>query len=103
VGGDFFQLILNADGSLLIILGDVSGKGLKAAMVVSLLVGALQRIRRESAHPGSVLSSLNEVLSGRTEGGFVTCCCARFDADGALTIAIRASSGPVICHPPEIQ
>jgi hypothetical protein len=95
VGGDFFQLIPNEDdGSLLMIVGDVSGKGLKAAMMVSLIVGAMQRIRREGGRPVSVLSSLNEVLSGRTEGGFVTCCCARFDADGTLTIANAGHLAP---------
>jgi hypothetical protein len=94
VGGDFFQLIPSTDGSLLMILGDVSGKGLKAAMMVSLVVGALQRIRREGARPESVLNSLNEVLAGRTEGGFVTCCCARFDADGTLTIANAGHLAP---------
>ncbi len=87
VGGDFYQLIPNGDGSLLIVLGDVSGKGLKAAMVVSLLAGALQRIRNEDTRPLSVLRSLNEVLYGRTEGGFVTCCCANLDSTGQLTVA----------------
>src|ERR1039458_6489896 len=41
VGGDFFQVLPGADGSLLVIVGDVSGKGLKAAMTVSTIVGAL--------------------------------------------------------------
>ena len=35
VGGDFFQIMPGDDGSLLIVVGDVSGKGLKAAMTVS--------------------------------------------------------------------
>jgi hypothetical protein len=92
VGGDFFQLIPNADGSLLIILGDVSGKGLKAAMVVSLVVGALQN--RRSDQPASVLKELNHVLLRSSEGGFTTCCCARFDADGVLTIANAGHLAP---------
>jgi phosphoserine phosphatase RsbU/P len=87
VGGDFFQLVPQADGSLLVVVGDVSGKGLQAAMVVSLLVGALQQIGRETAQPASVLRSLNEVLYGRTEGGFVTCCCARIEPTGQVRLA----------------
>jgi phosphoserine phosphatase RsbU/P len=87
VGGDFFQLVPHEDGSLLIVVGDVSGKGLKAAMVVNLLVGALHHIRRETVQPASVLRSLNEVLYGRTEGGFVTCCCARVESTGEMKIA----------------
>ena len=42
VGGDFFQILPGNDGSLLIVVGDVSGKGLKAAMTVSTIVGALR-------------------------------------------------------------
>ncbi|MBL8215811.1 MAG: SpoIIE family protein phosphatase [Bryobacterales bacterium] len=36
VGGDFFQVMELGDGEVLVVVGDVSGKGLKAAMVVSL-------------------------------------------------------------------
>ena len=42
VGGDFFQVLPGTDGSLLIVMGDVSGKGLQAAMTVSAIVGALR-------------------------------------------------------------
>ena len=41
VGGDFFQVLPVKDDSLLIVVGDVSGKGLQAAMNSSTLVGAL--------------------------------------------------------------
>jgi serine phosphatase RsbU (regulator of sigma subunit) len=39
VGGGFLQGMLQADGSTLVVLGDVSGKGLQAALMVSLIVG----------------------------------------------------------------
>ena len=43
VGGDFFQIIPHkTDGSVLIVAGDVTGKGLKAGMLVALLVGAIR-------------------------------------------------------------
>ena len=42
VGGDFFQIMPGNDGSLLIVVGDVSGKGLTAAMTVSAIIGALR-------------------------------------------------------------
>ena len=44
VGGDFFQVIALDSGGALIALGDVSGKGLKAAMTVSLIVGTLRTL-----------------------------------------------------------
>jgi serine phosphatase RsbU (regulator of sigma subunit) len=41
VGGDFFRVLHQADGGVLVVMGDVSGKGLKAAMTVSAIMGAL--------------------------------------------------------------
>ena len=62
VGGDFFQVLPLKDDSLLIVVGDVSGKGLQAAMNSSTLVGAL---RNELSHdPATVLDHLNHVLLG---------------------------------------
>ena len=58
VGGDFFRVLPEADGSVLIVMGDVSGKGLKAAMTVSAIMGALPGCR--SRKPSEVLAHLNE-------------------------------------------
>ena len=52
VGGDFFHIEPTPDGGLLVILGDVAGKGLQAAMNVSMLMGALRRTSREEARRG---------------------------------------------------
>jgi Stage II sporulation protein E (SpoIIE) len=71
VGGDFFQVLPGDDGSLLIVIGDVSGKRLKAAMTVSAIVGALRGCTLRA--PTEVLDWLTRVLLGQT-GGFVTCC-----------------------------
>lgn len=84
VGGDFFQILPGVDGSLLIVVGDVSGKGLKAAMTVSATVGALRGCTLRG--PAEVLAYLNRVLLGQT-GGFVTCCATLLRADGTMTIA----------------
>ena len=92
VGGDFYQILERADGARVVLVGDVSGKGLKAAMLVSVCVGILRR--EESSSPGEILTALNRGLAGRTGGGFVTCCCARFDADGNVTIANAGHPSP---------
>ena len=81
VGGDFYYVL---DGQL-VVVGDVSGKGLKAAMLVSLVIGALRMIA--SHRPGEVLAALNRAVAGQADGGFVTCACARFDSDGVVTVA----------------
>ena len=93
VGGDFFQLIALPDGSALLVLGDVSGKGLKAAMTVSLIVGTIRTVADTSDDPAEVLSILNRRLYGRLQNGFVTCVALRLDADGEC---ILANAG----HPP---
>jgi len=87
VGGDFFQQIPDDSGGVLLVVGDVAGKGLPAAMLVSMLVGA---IRSEAAHtqqPAVLLATLNDRMLGRAHGGFATCLIARLSASGLLTIA----------------
>lgn len=84
VGGDFFQILPGDDGSLLIVIGDVSGKGLKAAMTVSAIVGALRGCTKRA--PTEVLGYLNNALHGYVTG-FFTCCAALIGGDGKLTIA----------------
>ena len=87
VGGDFFQQIGDGHGGMLLVVGDVSGKGLPAAMLVSVLVGS---IRAEAAHgsrPATLLDSLNNRMMGRSHDGFTTCLAAHIGADGLLTVA----------------
>jgi sigma-B regulation protein RsbU (phosphoserine phosphatase) len=79
------------DGSLLIVMGDVSGKGPKTAMTVSTIVGSLRSL--PSRAPAEVLANLNRVLHGQISG-FVTCCAALISADGTLTIANAGHLSP---------
>jgi hypothetical protein len=98
VGGDFFQVIpLSAsgeDGGALIVLGDVSGKGLKAAMTVSLIVGTVRTLAHYTQQPAEILRGLNQRLMGRSEGGFTTCVVLRIQADGAATLANAGHLAP---------
>ncbi len=92
VGGDFYWTRAEPDGALLVVVGDVSGKGLRAAMLVSVAVGILRNER--SSSPAAILTALNRGLAGHTGGGFVTACCARFDLDGTVTIASAGHPAP---------
>ncbi len=87
VGGDFYQVLPLPEGGMIVVLGDVSGKGLRAAMVVSMAVGAVRAIAKETSEPADILTRLNRELTGNLKSGFVTCLCARFDADGMVTVA----------------
>jgi serine phosphatase RsbU (regulator of sigma subunit) len=92
VGGDFYQILDRPDGSWILVIGDVSGKGLKAAMLVSVVIGALRQ--SEESAPGAILAGLNRVLHGQTGGGFVTALWARFSANGSVTVANAGHLAP---------
>ena len=87
VGGDFFQIIPLEDYSTLVILGDVSGKGLKAAMNVALIVGTLRTLTDFDSDPAAVLTGLNRRLVGRLQGGFATTVVLRLTPLGDCTLA----------------
>jgi hypothetical protein len=87
VGGDMFQVIPGPSNDVLIILADVSGKGLKAAMTVSLLVGAVRTLADTTSDPLTILSGINHRLIGRSNGGFSTCLILHVSAAGLVTLA----------------
>ena len=91
VGGDFFRVIPGDEGSVVIVAGDVSGKGLKAAMTVSAIMGALRGCN--SRRPAELLEYLNRVIFGQVSG-FVTCCVALISADGEMTLANAGNPAP---------
>ncbi len=92
VGGDFFQIIPHAAdgsdkaGSVLIVAGDVTGKGLQAGMTVALLVGAIRSTAELNAEPLAVLEALNRRLIGR-DSSQATCLALSIAADGGCTLA----------------
>ena len=98
VGGDFFQIMPNQEGayagSVLIAIGDVSGKGLPAALTVSLLVGTLRTLAHYTQSPGAILKAMNRRMSGRSNGGFTTCLVLRADADGSVVMANAGHLSP---------
>ncbi|SPE26604.1 membrane hypothetical protein [Candidatus Sulfotelmatomonas gaucii] len=96
VGGDFFQTIAGRDGNLLVIIGDVSGKGISAAMLVSVLVGAARTRANDSFDPASMLAVLNKQLIGRAGGHFATCLVAELQADGRLRMANAGHIAPYL-------
>lgn len=96
VGGDFYQIVRTRDGGLLVVTGDVSGKGMPAAMLVALLVGA---IRTEAAHtsdPATLLETLNARVHGRMNDGFATCAALHISPDGSAVLSNAANPAPYL-------
>lgn len=82
VSGDFFQYYRSSDGTLTIVIGDVTGKGLQAAMLVSLVLGALQTLMREAHSPAEVLAYLNAIIRHEVKGkGSATCLIGRLSPE----------------------
>lgn len=94
VGGDFYQVLPRPDGSTFLAVGDVSGKGLKAAMTGALAIGALRTLAAEHLPPGEVLTRLNAELVRAENGGFVTCFCAVIEPDCTLRFANAGHLAP---------
>jgi hypothetical protein len=85
VGGDFFQVLPKAaDGSVLVVVGDVAGKGLHAGMLATLIVGAIRTAASFTNDPRQILALLNERMYGR---GLATCLALRFGLDGDAVLA----------------
>jgi serine phosphatase RsbU (regulator of sigma subunit) len=94
VGGDFFQVLPDPrDGSTMIVVGDVAGKGLQAGMLAALIVGAIRTAFKFTSDPGSILALLNERLQGR---GLVTCLAMRIDRNGSFELANAGHLPPYI-------
>jgi hypothetical protein len=96
VGGDFFQIAPVKTGGALVVIGDVSGKGMPAAMTVSLLVGTVRTLAHYTQSPGEILAAMNQRMLARSSGGFTTCLVMRVDPDGTLTAANAGHLAPYL-------
>jgi len=86
VGGDFYDFFELDDGKVGVVVGDATGKGVPAALVVSATSSMLRAVARVLgfSSPGEVLSQVNETLSARIpQNMFVTCFYAILDPKSA--------------------
>ena len=96
VGGDFYQVLSLEDGSTLVVIGDVSGKGLKAAMAVSLIVGMLRALVQTTNEPVELINALNRSVVGQLQGGFATCIVLRIYSSGSCILANAGHPAPFL-------
>ena len=102
VGGDFYDFHLLSEGRLGVVVGDATGKGVPAALVMSTTCGMLQLAARalDSSSPGEVLVQVNETLLSRIPPNmFVTCFYAVLDPkSGHLVYANAGHDLPYLQH-----
>ena|SRR5215203_2175823 len=89
VGGDFYDFHLLSEGRLGLVIGDATGKGVPAALVMSTSCGMLRVAAQSSSSPGEVLERVNEALCPNiAPHTFVTCFYAILDPkSGSLKYA----------------
>jgi serine phosphatase RsbU (regulator of sigma subunit) len=91
VGGDFYD-VLPVGGGLMVLMGDVTGKGVKAAALTSLVRYTARTAARYDAEPAAVLEVVDQALRDRDELSLVTMVCAvlRETGDG---VGVTLASG----------
>ncbi len=93
VGGDFYDFHLLSGGQLGLVVGDATGKGVPAALVMSTTCGMLQLAAQafDSSSPGEVLRQVNEALVARVPlNMFVTCFYAILDPESGRLVYANA-------------
>jgi serine phosphatase RsbU (regulator of sigma subunit) len=101
VGGDFYDFFELEDGRVGVVVGDATGKGMPAALVVAATCSVLRAVAQDSAYsPGEVLAQVNEVLLARIPPSmFVTCFYAILEPkSGSLSYANAGHNLPCCCH-----
>ena len=101
VGGDLYEVLRAADDRMVVALGDVSGKGIPAAMFMAVAVTVLRTLARTIAEPDEILRRLNDELAEQNPRGmFVTIQCLVFDlATRTVTCAGAGHHQLVILSP----
>jgi sigma-B regulation protein RsbU (phosphoserine phosphatase) len=80
VGGDLYEVLRVSDDRVVVALGDVSGKGIPAALFMAVVVTVLRTLARQIAAPDEILRRLNDELAEQNPRGmFVTLQCLVFD------------------------
>lgn len=96
VGGDLYDFVEPADGLIGLMIGDVSGKGISAALFMAKVISDFRFFARGETSPGAVLTRLNAAQSRAPRGMFVTALYAIIDTrTGSVVIACAG-------HPPAI-
>jgi predicted ester cyclase len=100
VGGDFYDFLEFEDGRLGLVVGDATGKGMPAALVMATTRGMLRAVVQSVASPGEVLARVNEALVAEIPPNmFVTCLYAILDPkSGSLRYANAGHDLPYLRH-----
>lgn len=94
VAGDFYDFLVADERQAGLLVADVSGHGVPAALIASMVKLAANSQRANAAEPAALLSGMNQALFGNTQSQFVTAAYVHLDAD---TASLRYAAA---AHPP---
>lgn len=96
IGGDYYDIQKVSDTSFAVLVADVSGHGVPAAIIASMLKIAIQHHADLLPFPGKLLSELNRDLSENLENNFLTAAYAYFDLEKKTVTMARAGHPPIL-------
>jgi sigma-B regulation protein RsbU (phosphoserine phosphatase) len=103
VGGDYFDFCKLPDGKLRMVIGDVMGKGIPAAMLMILTRGAFRSLSQKAERPSEMLTLINQALFEdlRSLHSFVTLFCADWDPESKkITYSNAGHTPPILISSP---
>jgi serine phosphatase RsbU (regulator of sigma subunit) len=97
IGGDWYDVIGLADGNVLFVVGDVSGRGLRAAAIMASLRYSIRAYAAQGDAPQVILSKLTKLIEIVRDGHFATVLCGVVDvAEHRVTLANAGHPNPLV-------
>ncbi|MBW3565553.1 MAG: SpoIIE family protein phosphatase [Acidobacteria bacterium] len=98
VGGDYYDFVVRPDGRIYVIIADVSGKGITAALVMAGVAASFYTMALYDHSPSRILTDLNRMLAAKTDPSmFVTAFCALVDpATGKVSYCNGGHNPPIL-------
>jgi len=101
VGGDLYDVLRVGDDRVVVILGDVSGKGIPAALFMAVTMTLVRTMARQYDRPEEIIRHLNdELLSQNPRQMFVTMACLVFDLNSRTVTCANAGHNSVVLFGP---
>ena len=100
-GGDYFDIVLLPDGAVFVVIADVMGKGISAALLANMLRTNIRSVINEAADPGRLVEIVNRTMAPDLAklDMFITVACAWISPDRSLVREANAGHPPgLICR-----
>ncbi len=97
VAGDFYQFVRSDNNHLGILVADVSGHGIPAALISSMIKVAMQSVAVHADDPAQVLGGLNRILSSEAQGQFASAAYVWIDTEHRNALYSAAGHPPLLC------